>query len=76
MQKQKFTPDEDDNKIFDTYVKNWQQWPTETTKTTEARVDDLEDFTLDHESLLFDLYAKIDRLTEEVRQLTNGRQPI
>jgi hypothetical protein len=75
MQKQKFTPSEDDNKIFDDYVKSWQQWPTES-KTTKDRVDDLEDFTLDHESLLFDLYAKIDRLTEEVRQLTNGKQPI
>ena len=75
MQKQKFIPSEDDNKILDDYVKSWQQWPTEA-KTTKDRVDDLEDFTLDHESLLFDLYAKIDRLTEEVRQLTNGRQPI
>lgn len=74
MEKQQFTIDKDNNKIFDRYVENWQEWPKSESVTSEQRIGDLEDFAFCHEELLYDLYAKIDTLKEEIRQLKNGRE--
>lgn len=73
MENQVFTPDEDDNKILDDYIKNWQQWPKPEALTPEQRLDELEDFAFCHEELIFELYAKIDSLKEEMNQIKNGK---
>jgi len=81
MDKQQFTIDDEDNKKLDNYVQHWQEWPKSELGTPEERIEDLEDFlpsledfTHSHEELLYDFYAKIDTINEEIRQLKNGRE--
>jgi len=74
MEKQQFTMNDEEYAVLANYVKNWQEWPVHASETPEERLCDLEDFTLGHEELIHDLYARIDSLKEEIRQIKENRK--